>query len=148
MKIIVTIIATELVTNSLLSIFCSLLEIKNKNQILKVGGLVTRNKTVFLFIAVTLYFKTTANSVDIYKGIFLHVIPVCIILPWSLRLLGPYSMYPLSTSSNMITSSYNFNRFCTSILTFRLFILFSLSVSSIPILLLCSINLSLSILLS
>ena len=23
------------------------------------------------------------NSIDFYKGIFLHVIPVCIIVPWS-----------------------------------------------------------------
>ena len=28
-----------------------------------------------------LYFKAMPNSVDFYKGIFLHVIPVCIIVP-------------------------------------------------------------------
>ena len=35
---------------------------------------------VFCLRPVTLYFKAMPNSVDFYKGIFLHVIPVCVIL--------------------------------------------------------------------
>ena len=32
---------------------------------------------------VALYFKGMSNSKDFHKGIFLHVIPVHIIIPWS-----------------------------------------------------------------
>ena len=31
---------------------------------------------------VALYFKAILNSIDFYKEIFLHVIPVRIIVPW------------------------------------------------------------------
>ena len=49
MKIIVTTIPIDLVTNSLLSSFCPFLQTKNKNQVSsrQVGGLVTRNISVF-----------------------------------------------------------------------------------------------------
>ena len=57
MKIIVTSIPTDLVTSSLLCSFCSFLQTKNK--------------------------KAMPNSIDFYKGIFLHIISVRIILPWS-----------------------------------------------------------------
>ena len=30
-----------------------------------------------------LYFKAMPNLIDFYKEIFLHVIPVCITVPWS-----------------------------------------------------------------
>ena len=44
MKIIVTIIPTNLVTSSLSSFFCPFIETKNKNQnFQQVDGLVTRN---------------------------------------------------------------------------------------------------------
>ena len=50
MKIIVTSVPTDLVTNSLLSSFCSFLQTKNKNLgFQQVDGLVPRNS--FLFIA-------------------------------------------------------------------------------------------------
>ena len=82
MKVIVTIILTDLVTNSLLSSFCPFLQTKQKSSFQQVGGLVMRNISVFCLQRVALYFKTTPNSIDFYKGIFLHVIPVRIIVPW------------------------------------------------------------------
>ena len=54
---------------------------KQESGFQQVGCLVTKN-IWFLFIAsVMLYFKAMSNSIDFYKGIFLHVIPVCIIVP-------------------------------------------------------------------
>ena len=47
MKIISTIIPTDLVTNSLLSIFCSFLETKNKNQVF--NRLVVCQREIFMF---------------------------------------------------------------------------------------------------
>ena len=44
----------------------------------QVGGLVMRNISVFCWVA--LYFKAIPNSIDFYKGVFLHVIPVRIIV--------------------------------------------------------------------
>ena len=45
-----TIIPTDLVTNSLLFSLCPFLQTKNKNQVFsKVGGLVTRNISVFVY---------------------------------------------------------------------------------------------------
>ena len=40
-----------------------------------------RNTSVFCLWRVALYFKAMLNSIDFYKRIFLHVIPVCIIVP-------------------------------------------------------------------
>ena len=84
MKIIVTIIPTDLVTNSLLSTFCPFLQTKNKNQV--GGGSATwwsGNEKYFcvLFIASHIYFKAMPKSIDFYKGTFLHAIPVLIIVP-------------------------------------------------------------------
>ena len=45
------------------------------------GGLVTRNISVF-FKRVVLYFKAMSDLVDFYKGIFLHVIAVRVIVSW------------------------------------------------------------------
>ena len=42
-----------------------------------VGGLVTRKSFAF-----SLYFNIIAKSIDVYKKIFLHVIPVHIIFSW------------------------------------------------------------------
>ena len=55
---IVTIISTILVTNSMLSLFCSLIEIKKKNQTFR-NLLVwqTRNSSAFCLLLVTLYFR-------------------------------------------------------------------------------------------
>ena len=84
MKMIITIIPTDLVTNSLFSnSFCPFLQTENKNQDL--GKLVvTRNISVFCLWRVALFFKTMPNSIDFYKGIFLHVFPVRIIVPCSI----------------------------------------------------------------
>ena len=70
MMIIVAMILTDLVINSLLSSFCSFFQIKNKNQVF--SKLVVREQEIFLFF----------GSIDFYKGIFLYVIPVRIIVPW------------------------------------------------------------------
>ena len=80
MKIIVTIIPTDLVTNSLLSSLCSFLQTKNKNQKQNVGRLVTRNISDFCLWRVAFYFKAMPNSIDFNKGVFVHVIPVPIIV--------------------------------------------------------------------
>ena len=75
-KIIVTIILPDLVTNSLLFSFCPFLQTKKpESRVQQVGGVVTRN-TCFLFKGSALYFKVMPNSVDFYKGILLHGIPV------------------------------------------------------------------------
>ena len=47
----------------------------------QVGDLVTRNISVFCLLRVALYFKAMPNSIDFYKEMFLHVIPVRIIVP-------------------------------------------------------------------
>ena len=83
MKIIVTIIPTDLVTNLFLSVF--LLFLTNQKQesgFHQVGGLVKRNISVFCLQQVALYFKAMLNSIDFYKGIFRHVNPVHIIVLW------------------------------------------------------------------
>ena len=66
----------------------------------------------------------------------LHNLTKSIVFP--LLAFGFYSLYSFCTFSNMITS-YNFNRFCTLVLSFRLCLSFCL------MLLPYSINLSLSI---
>ena len=67
MKIIVTIIATDLVTNLFLSLFCPFLENKKKIKFLAGYGLVTRNISVFCLQQVALYFKAIPNSINFYK---------------------------------------------------------------------------------
>ena len=80
-KIIVTIILPDLVTNSLLFSFCPFLQTKKpESRVQQVGGLVTRNTSVFCLKGVALYFKAMPNSIDFYKGIFLHGIPVRVIV--------------------------------------------------------------------
>ena len=82
MTIIVTIIPADLVKNSLLSSLFFLVNEKQESGLLHVCGLVMRNIFVFCLWRVALYFKVMPNSIDFYKRIFLHVIPVCIIVPW------------------------------------------------------------------
>ena len=50
---------------------------KQESRFQQVGG----NISVFCLQWVVLYFKAMPNSMDFYKGIFLHVIPVCTIVP-------------------------------------------------------------------
>ena len=40
--------------------------------------MVTKNISVFYLEQVALYFKTMSKSIDFFKGILLHVIPVCL----------------------------------------------------------------------
>ena len=67
MKIIVIKIPKNLVPNSLLSLFCPLVETKTKNQIFTK----LENISVFCLQRVALYFKGKPNSIDFYKRVFL-----------------------------------------------------------------------------
>ena len=79
MKKIVTIIPTNLATNSYKFTFVLFLSYhtnqKQESNFQQVGGLVTRNSFVFCLQRIALYFKAMPNSIDVYKRIFLHVIP-------------------------------------------------------------------------
>ena len=55
---------------------------KQQSCFQQVGGLVTTTSFVFVFSSFALYFKAMLNSIDFYKGIFSHVVPVRIIVPW------------------------------------------------------------------
>ena len=72
MNIIVTIIPTDLLTNSLLY------KTKKESAFQQVGGLVTRNISVFCLKRVVLYFKAMPNSVDFLNEfsymLFLYVL--------------------------------------------------------------------------
>ena len=76
MKMIVTIIPTNYVTNSLLFSFV----LSQKPNFQQVGGLLTNNSFAF-------YFKSMQNSIGFYKSIFLHVIPTRITVPWLVPIL-------------------------------------------------------------
>ena len=52
-------------------------------EYVELGGLVTRNISTFFLKRVALYFKAMPNLIDFYKGIYLHVVPVHIIVPCS-----------------------------------------------------------------
>ena len=54
---------------------------KQNSDFLEVGGLVTRNISAFCWQWIMLFFKAIPNSIDFYKGIFLNVILVQIIVP-------------------------------------------------------------------
>ena len=82
MKIIVSIIPTDLVINSFKLFLSFLTNQKQESGFQQGGGLVTGNISVFCLWRVALYFKAMPNSIKFYKGIFLHVIPVRIIVPW------------------------------------------------------------------
>ena len=93
MKIIATIIPTSLVTSSL-SFFLSLHKNqKQESNFQQVDGVVTRNSFAFCLWQVALYFKGMPNSIDFYKRILLHVIPVRIIVPWFNRTF-PFLLVP------------------------------------------------------
>ena len=82
MKIFVTIIPTSLVTSSLSYLFLSFhRNQKQESNVQQVSGLVTRDSFAFCLWRVALYFKGMPNSIDFYKSISLHVIPVRIIVP-------------------------------------------------------------------
>ena len=70
MKVIVAILSPDVVTKSLLFIFYPHLENKNKNQ------------KFFHYSESRTTSKPYRSSIDFYKGIFLHVIPISITVPW------------------------------------------------------------------
>ena len=89
MKILVTIIPANLVTNLSLSLFCLFLETKNKNQTFT--KLMIWSKEIFLLFAYSvfaLYYKGIPNSIEFYKRIFLHIVLVSIIVPCSINSLN------------------------------------------------------------
>ena len=53
---------------------------KQESGFQQVGGLVTRNTSVFCLQRIMLYVRAMPNSIDFFKGIFLHVLPVRIII--------------------------------------------------------------------
>ena len=57
---------------------------RQKSGSQQIDGLVTKKYLFFVFCLTESrsYFKTMSNLIDFYKGIFLQVIPVCIIIPW------------------------------------------------------------------
>ena len=75
MKTIVTLVPTDLVTNQILSFFVLSYKAKAKTISQEVGCLVTK-KSVFCLNQIVLYFIGMSISIDFYKGIFQHVIPV------------------------------------------------------------------------
>ena len=80
-KIIAAIIPANVVTSFLSSLFFQ----RNQKQewnFQQVGGLLRRNSFAFCLWQVILYLKGVLNSMNFYKRIFLHVIPVRIIVPW------------------------------------------------------------------
>ena len=83
MKIILTIIPTDLVTNSLLSSFCLSYKPKTRIRFSAIWWSGSENVSVFFLKRVALHFTAMPNSTDFYKGIFLHIIPVRIIVPCS-----------------------------------------------------------------
>ena len=54
---------------------------KQESGFQQIGGLVARNISVFCLLQVALCLKAMPNSIDFYKRILLHVIPVRIIVP-------------------------------------------------------------------
>ena len=81
MKIIVTIIPTVLVTNSLLNLFYPVVETKSKNQIFS-KLVVWYKKYLFFLYSMSCSTSKVCAIQDFYKRIFLHAIPVRIIVPW------------------------------------------------------------------
>ena len=77
-----TIILTNLVPYSLLSLACLFVETKNKYQIFSNLVIwVWEISFFFLFIASRALLQRYANSIDFYKRIFVHVIPAGIVVP-------------------------------------------------------------------
>ena len=64
---------------------------KKESGFHQVGDMVKRNICALCLEQVVLYFKAIPNSIEFYKGILLHVIPVRIIVPpwwkgiWSIK---------------------------------------------------------------
>ena len=54
---------------------------KQESGFQQAGGLVARNISIFCLLQVALYLKAMPNSIDFYKRILLHVIPVRIVVP-------------------------------------------------------------------
>ena len=77
------------------------------------GGLVMRNISVFCTWRVALYFKAMLNSIEFYKGIFLRVIPVRIIIPW--EKLVDYDQY-------IFVLNKKFTSYCSTVISLRILV--------------------------
>ena len=80
MKIIVTITPENMVTDSLLSPFCLFLESKNKYKIFSKLLVWSREKALIFVWSESCSTWSMPNLIEFYKGIFLHVIPVRVIV--------------------------------------------------------------------
>ena len=78
MKVIVDIIPLQ---NRFYRFLSFLRNQKQESNFKQVGSLVTRSISIFYKSRVVFYFKAMSVSIDFYKGISLHVIPVRIIVP-------------------------------------------------------------------
>ena len=94
---------------------------KQESGFQQVGGLVKRNISAFCLQRVALYFKAMLNSIDFHKGIFLHGIPVCIIVScfdivWHAGLLHKLKSYGISGQIFGLISSFLSNRWLQVVL--------------------------------
>ena len=81
MKIIVTIIPTYLVTNLLLSYFFRFLQTKNKNLVFNKFIILQQEVFLFFDIASCALLQSHAEFNRLCERIFLHLIPICILVP-------------------------------------------------------------------
>ena len=93
MKIVLTGNLTDLVTNFALS--C---KPKTRTRFLTSWGSGNEKYFCFLFIESRALLKVMPKSIDFHKGIFLHVIPVRIIVPCSVKTYS--KKFPFTVKSN------------------------------------------------
>ena len=79
---------------------------KKESGFQQVGGLVTRNISVFCLKWVALYFKAIPNWIDFCKGTILHVIPVRIIVPWYQSAFRKSHAFLSSLTGKILTDLY------------------------------------------
>ena len=72
-------VPTNFVKNGILYLFCPFVETKNKNQY---DNQITRNVSVFLFMMIRGLYRSMPNRIDFYKGCFLLIILVFVIVSW------------------------------------------------------------------
>ena len=89
-KIVVTIIFKSLVTNSLLSLFSTFVETKNKDQSSGKWWCCSKKYFCFFFIPSRLLFQKYPASINFYKTIFLYVIPnrINFMISWTCKRIG------------------------------------------------------------
>ena len=84
---------------------------KQESGFQQVGGLVTRNIPCFCLQQAAIYLKATLNSIDFYKGIFLNIIPACIIVPCLKQAKNFMRLLSRSTAQNCISEKHGLYRY-------------------------------------